>query len=81
MNIEHGARKHGVSDEDMIHAERHAIFAVRQEGDRVDRVLKIGPDVAGNMLEIVVVDEYTDAATIIHADRLRDRLRERYLGR
>ncbi len=66
MVIADSARKHSVSDEDMVHAARHAITEVGQG----DRVLLIGAGVDGNLLEVVVLDPDTDPV-IIHAMALR----------
>jgi hypothetical protein len=67
VEITDSARKHGIADEDMRHATRMPFRLVAQ-GD--DRVLVIGPDRNGNLLEVVVFDPDGDAA-IIHADELR----------
>jgi uncharacterized DUF497 family protein len=51
----HGsARKHGVTDEDILHAIDHALV-IEDAGDDPDRWLVIGPDRAANLLEVVVV--------------------------
>jgi hypothetical protein len=42
------ARKHGIADDDMIHAYRHAIRSL----DVDDFVMCIGPNSHGNLLEI-----------------------------
>lgn len=57
------ARKHGVRDDDMLHAFNHPIFV-----DDLDEgfVMFIGADTAGNLLEIGVIDS-TDGPIIIHA--------------
>jgi hypothetical protein len=67
VEIADSARKHGIDDEDMRHATRMPFRLVAQ-GD--DRVLVIGPDRNGSLLEVVVLDPDGDAA-IIHADELR----------
>lgn len=67
VEIAESARKHGIDDEDMRHATRMPFRLVAQ-GD--DRVLVIGPDRNGNLLEVVVLDPDGDAA-IIHAAELR----------
>ncbi|HYO86045.1 MAG TPA: BrnT family toxin [Dermatophilaceae bacterium] len=64
------ARKHGIDDADIQHAWTNAILLVEYHYDGEDRLLVIGPDRHGRMLELVAVpvDEPT---RIIHADRLR----------
>ncbi len=57
------ARKHGVHDDDMIHAFNHPMFV-----DDADDgfVMFVGADVSGNLLEIGVI-ESVDGPIIIHA--------------
>ncbi|MFD4328328.1 hypothetical protein ACFWQC_27090 [Nocardioides sp. NPDC058538] len=70
MEIIGSARKHKVDDADIEHAWDNALRLVEYEYDGEDRLLVIGPDRHGNMLELVAVP--VDApARIIHADRLR----------
>lgn len=67
MEIAESARKHGVADEDIGHAVQLALRVVSQEPDRL---LMIGPDRRGRLLEVVVIDP--DAAPVaIHAMTLR----------
>lgn len=75
MEIAESARKHGISDEAILHAAQNAIAAVRQ----TDRVLLIGADHEGRLLEVVVLDPDDDPVTI-HADVLRPKF-YRYLER
>lgn len=75
MQISQSARKHGVSDADILHAWVHVMRLVEFEYDGEERLLAIGPSEAGNLLELVLVpvDEPT---RIIHADRLRPKFYE-----
>lgn len=75
MEIADSARKHGISDEDILHAIQFAIRQVTNPSG--PGVLLIGPDTAGRLLETVVLDLDTDPA-VIHADVLRPKFR-RYL--
>lgn len=68
VEVADSARKHGVTDNDMFHALRLPLRMVRQ-GD--DRVLYIGADAGGRLLEIVVLDPECDEPVIIHAMPLR----------
>lgn len=52
--IHPSARKHGIADEDIRHAVDHAL-AIEDAGEDPDRWLIIGPDHAGNLLEVVVL--------------------------
>lgn len=70
MDISESARKHGVDHEDIVHAWENAIRYVEYEYQGEERLLVMGADRHGRMLELVAVpaDERT---RIIHADRLR----------
>lgn len=70
MEIADRAREHGVSDED-IQAAVEVPFRIVGQGE--DRVLVIGADRAGRLLEVVVLDPY-DAPVAIHAMPLRPSL-------
>ena len=59
------ARRHGIPDEDMRHALRN--FIVRADDPEDDSVeLFLGPDYAGNLIEVGVLDT-GDELVIIHA--------------
>jgi hypothetical protein len=62
------SRKHGVEDEDMVHAYRNAIDAwVLDEG----LVLLVGSDRSGALLEIGVVRSDDGTPVIVHAMKAR----------
>jgi len=64
VDIEPSARKHGVHDEDMLHAFRHHLRAFATSDASV--TMFIGPSRTGDQLEVgVVVDDEGEA--IIHA--------------
>jgi hypothetical protein len=67
------ARKHGVADEDIRHAIDHAL-AIEDAGEDPDRWLVIGPDRAGNLLEVVVFATTEGAQLAIHAMKMRAKL-------
>jgi hypothetical protein len=46
VEIHDSACKHGVADEDILHAINH-VLAVEDAGDDPDRWLLLGPDTAG----------------------------------
>ncbi|MGH9119867.1 MAG: hypothetical protein ACRD0A_18940 [Acidimicrobiales bacterium] len=68
MEIADSARRHGVADDDIRHAVRMAIRTVAQDAERV---LIIGADRDGRLLEVVVIDLHTDEPIVIHAMPLR----------
>jgi hypothetical protein len=72
VEIAGSARKHGVPDDDITHAIRNPMRLIASEG----RTLVIGPDRAGRLLEVVVLDDDPDEEpVIIHAMALRPKFR------
>jgi hypothetical protein len=66
--IASSARRHGVDDEDMLHAYRNATDAwALDEG----LVMLIGPDRSGALLEIGMVRGDDGTAVIVHAMKAR----------
>ncbi len=74
MEIADSARRHSVTDDDIRAAVSVPLRLVRQGGDRV---LVIGADTAGRLLEVVVLDPDGDPVAI-HAMPLRPKF-YRYL--
>lgn len=70
MEIRPSARKHGIDDADIEHAWRNAARLIEYEYDGEERLLVIGPDRHGLMLELVAVP-VAEPTRVIHADRLR----------
>lgn len=70
MELTESALKHGIDEADIRHAWTNAIRLVEYEYDGEDRLLVIGPDQHGRMLELVAVPA-GKPTQIIHADRLR----------
>lgn len=68
MDIYASARKHGIVDLDILHAIEPALAAGDQDHGKV---LYLGPDRAGNLLEIVAVVREDDSEVVIHAMRMR----------
>ena len=70
MEIHRSARRHGITDDDILHAIEHSLL-VEDLGEDPDRWLVIGPDRAANLLEIVVLVTAEGDELIIHAMPLR----------
>jgi len=70
VEVRESARRHGVEDADIVHAFEQAIRLVEFDYHGEDRLLVIGTDRAGNLLELVAVPA-GEPTRIIHADRLR----------
>ena len=74
VEIHYSARRHGVDDLDIEHAVTQSL-AIEDVGEDPDRWLVIGPDRAGNLLELVVlVDQRGEI--VIHAMALRPKYRK-----
>lgn len=61
-------------EEDINHAIDHAV-AIEDAGEDPDRWLVIGPDRAGNLLEVVVITTVEGTQLAIHAMRMRGKFR------
>lgn len=79
VEIEDSARKHGVEDDDMLHAWRNMIRyeVLEYEGD--EQMLVIGPDRTGALLELIIPTD--EPQRIIHADELRPKFYRYLQGR
>lgn len=66
MEIAESARTHGIADDDIRHAVRLELRTI----SKGDRLLIIGPDRSGRLLEVVVLDPDDDPVAI-HAMPLR----------
>lgn len=72
MEIHRSAYKHGFGDDAIEHALVHAVVVVDLEPDAdPPRVLAIGPDRAGNLLEIIWLELDHGREIVIHAMGLR----------
>lgn len=78
MEIHDSARRHGIADEDIVHAYEHAIGWARL-GDDPPRYLLAGGDRAGNLLELVVIG-VPDDLLVIHAMPLRKSTEQELFG-
>lgn len=77
VEVHRSARKHGVIEEDSVHAATYFLVAYRlSDGDEGPvRELRLGPDSAGNLLETVVLLLDDESELIIHAMRMRSKYR------
>jgi len=66
VEIHASARRHGVADDDMLHAVHHSI-AIEDLGDDLDRLLVVGPDRSANLPEVIVLVTAEGTEMIIHA--------------
>ena len=75
MDIEASAHKHGVLDEDMLHALTHWWVAFETDDPAV--VMYIGPSRSAEPLEVCVVRD-EDGVAVIHAMVARPKFLERW---
>lgn len=68
MDFYASADKHGVARGDVEHAVEHALVAAE---DEEGKCLYLGPDRAGNLLEVVSVLREDGSEVVIHAMRMR----------
>lgn len=72
MEIHRSARKHGIKDAAIAHAVDPAVVVVDLAPDTdPPRDLAIGPDAAGNLLEIIWLEFPGRPSIVIHAMPLR----------
>jgi len=74
VEIHDSAHRHNVAGEDMLHAVEHSLVVDDLDEDP-DRWLVLGPDSAGNILEIVVLITAEGDEIIIHAMPMRPKYR------
>jgi hypothetical protein len=75
--IHHTARKHGIADDDILHAVDFALVVARLDDERL---LHLGPDAAGNMLELITLAIDEEVELVIHAMRMRPKFRSQLRG-
>jgi hypothetical protein len=75
VEFSESARKHGISEASVLHAIGNAMVYVEQEYPDESRMLILGPDISGRMLEIVMVPS-RDPERVIHADVMRPKFNE-----
>jgi hypothetical protein len=72
VEIHPSARKHGLADEDIEHAMRHAL-AIDDQAD--DTRLYVGPSRSADLLEVVTIARNDGSELVIHAMRMRPKYR------
>jgi len=72
VEIHTSAERHGVGRDDIDHAFHRALVVVDLEPDSdPPKVLSIGPDQAGNLLEVIWLELADERLLVIHAMILR----------
>ncbi len=77
VSIYDSAFKHGIHSSDIVHAHTHAVAFFEFSSSYPERkLLVIGSDTAGNLLELIGVVKRGDVLVIIHSMPLRRRFSE-----
>lgn len=72
VEIHRSARRHGVRDEDILHIAEHPLVVVEVDAHAdPPKLLVVGPDRAGNLLEVIVLELADGRLLAIHAMPLR----------
>jgi len=72
VEIHRSARKHGITDDVIVHALANAITVIDLKPDAdPPKVLAIGPDHVGDLLEIIWIELADGVNLVIHAMALR----------
>jgi hypothetical protein len=75
VEVHRSAHRHGFTDEDVLHAVEHPVVVVDFDPDsNPPKVLAIGPDRAGNMLEVIILLFNDHSSLAVHAMTLRKKL-------
>ncbi|MCU4185585.1 hypothetical protein K6U06_14550 [Acidiferrimicrobium sp. IK] len=69
-----GAGKHGVPEDSIRHVLEHALVS-QEIGEDPERWLFLGPDSAGNLLEVVVIVRRDRSLLAVHAMGMRSKYR------
>ncbi len=78
MEIHPAARKHRIAVADLEHAVGHNLYAGDIDVDDAGplRVLYLGPDRAGNLLEVIVIERDDASELAIHAMKMKPKYRK-----
>jgi hypothetical protein len=77
VDVHESARRHGIDGGTIQHVVRQAIVVADvDEHDDPPKVLVIGPDGAGNLIEVILLELADDQLLAIHAMRLRPSFHE-----
>jgi hypothetical protein len=72
VEFHRSASRHGISEEDVIHAVDHALVVVDMDPDAdPPKLLVIGPRSDGQLLEVIILSLADDRELVIHAMMLR----------
>jgi hypothetical protein len=74
VDIHRSARRHGIGDQDIRHAADHPLVVVDLDAEAdPPKLLVVGPDRAGNMIEVIILTLADDRLLAVHAMALREK--------
>jgi hypothetical protein len=76
VKVHDSARKHGIDQQDAIHAAQRPVFVSDLDDDSPARQLRLGFDSAGRLLEVVVLRFDSGKELVIHAMKARRQYRD-----
>lgn len=77
IELHRSSSKHGVHPHDVLHALEHASVSIDLEPDAdPPTILTIGPDRAGNLLEVIMLELTDNRRIVIHTMKLRRQFHE-----
>lgn len=71
MKVNHSARKHGIADEDILHAATSRAYESEPDDDFPAKQFVLGFDRHGRLLELVIVTFDSGNQLVIHAMKAR----------
>ena len=71
FTVRPSALRHGITEKEIIHAIEFALLEEDLDLEPPYRRLRLGPDFAGNLLEVVTVTHDDGSNLVIHAMRAR----------
>lgn len=80
MEIHPAALKHGPTETSIRHAVEHSLVEADDETEAGTRRLIIGPDPAGNLLELLAIETDTGDLLVFHAMTMRPKYRDLLQG-
>lgn len=69
--VRDSARKHGVADDDILHAVAHAMVTLMAMDEGPGVTLHLGADSAGRFMEVITVRDTREVTRVIHAMPMR----------
>ncbi len=71
MKVHHSARKHGIADDDILHAATSRVYESEPDDDLPAKQFVLGFDRHGRLLELVIVRFDSGNQLVIHAMKAR----------